>query len=238
MKQPDKNLIKRSAYELADSIASNIPGVAQAWALGKALYGSALELRQQRALEWVEAIQNDQSTFNKSVVGSEEFQDGFMVALEDYLKLRDYVKRRIALNVFKGFTGHNDKVEFPLERYNDTLRKMSPASLRTLAFIKNEVIPVMEHELEIESNLAGFKQLPVKPQSFSGYDHTGKLSNMGSQLSELEYLGLLKEVSSYPNGLSFSAEGMVTGWSLTDFAKDFIVFIEDDASLENNSIIS
>lgn len=237
MNQSDKNLLKRSAYAIADSTASSIPGIAQAWALSKALYGNALELRQQRALEWVEAIQSDQSLFNKSVVESEEFKDGFIVGLEDYIKLRDHLKRRVALKAFKEFASSDDKVEFPLERYNDTLRRISPASLRTLAFIKSEILPTMERQIaaEAQSDL-GYTKPSSTPPPLSRYDHTGRLATMEEQLSELEYLGLAKQVSSYPNGMAFSSDGMVTSWTLTDFAKKFINFIEEDTELDSNTL--
>lgn len=230
MNNSDKNLLKRSAYEVADSIASNIPGVSQAWALGKALYGNAMELRQQRVLEWVEAIQNDPSTFNQSVVNSEEFQDGFIAGLEDYIKLRAFLKRRIALKIFSEFADSSDKVEFPLERYNDTLKKISPASLRTLSYIKNEVIPVMERHMKIEEQTdIGYAKTLPDSRPFSTYDEPGKLKEMNEQLTELEFLGLVKQVSSYTNGLAFSSTGMVTAWALTSFAKEFINFIVSDA---------
>jgi len=142
--QSDKNLVKRSAFEVADAIASNIVGVNIAWALVKALSGNALELRQQRALEFIEAIQSDQSTFNKAVVSSEEFQDGFVVALTEYIKIRNSLKRRIALKMFNDFANSDDKVEFPLERFYDTLNKLSTSGIKTLAFIKSEILPLRE----------------------------------------------------------------------------------------------
>ncbi|HRN96982.1 MAG TPA: hypothetical protein PLZ58_00825 [Candidatus Saccharibacteria bacterium] len=237
MNPSDKNLLKRSAYELADSIATSIPGVAQAWALGKALYGNALELRQQRALEWVEAIQNDQSAFNEQVVNSEEFQDGFIAGLEDYIKLRSYLKRRTALKVFKEFASTADKIEFPLERYNDTLKKISPASIRTLAFIKHEILPIMERRLEVYNGGEPGIKMPTNPHAFSTYDETGKLKSMTDQLAELEYLGLIRQVSSYPSGLAFSSSGMISGWAFTNFAEEFIRFIEEDTQLEDNSLM-
>jgi hypothetical protein len=142
--QSDKNLVKRSALEVADAIASSIIGLNIAWALVKALSGNALELRQKRVLEFVEAIQNDPSTFNKNIVSTEEFQDGFVVAITEHIKLRDFVKRRVALKMFKEFAGSNDKVEFPLERFYDTLHKLSVSGIKTLAFIKNEILPLRE----------------------------------------------------------------------------------------------
>lgn len=147
-KQSDKNLVKRSAYEVADAIASNIIGVNIAWALVKALTGNALELRQQRALEFVEAIQNDPTTFNEAVVSSEAFQDGFVVALTEHIKIRNFLKRRIALKMFNEFAKSEDKVEFPLERFYDTLNKLSTSGIKTLAFIKTEILPAREQAVK------------------------------------------------------------------------------------------
>lgn len=147
-KQSDKNLVKRSAYEVADTIASNIAGVNIAWALAKALSGNALELRQQRALEFIEAIQNDPRTFNGTLVQSEEFQDGFVVALTEHLKLRNFLKRRVALKIFNEFAKSEDRVEFPLERFYDTLSKLSTSGIKTLAFIKQEVLPAREQAVK------------------------------------------------------------------------------------------
>lgn len=233
-KQSDKNLLKQSGLAVADTTVATadtllstftfgIPGLTLAWELSKRLYGNAMQLRQKRVLEWVQAIIDNPAAFNESIVSSQEFQDGFVVALEDYLKLRDFLKRRIAVKVFKEFASSDDKVEFPLERFNDTLKKVSPASLRTLAFIKNEVLPVMERE-------------PDATQ-FSKYIDANKLSSIGDQLNELEFLGLAMQVSGYPNGLAFSSGGMITGWALTNFAKEFIEFVEDDTELGNNSLL-
>lgn len=146
-KKSDVNLAKRSAYEVADAIASNILGVNIAWALVKALSGNALALRQQRVLEFVEAIQNDQATFNKGVVSSEQFQDGFVVALTEHIKIRNLLKRRIALKMFNEFASSDDKIEFPLERFYDTLNKLSTSGIKTLAFIKSDIMPMREQAI-------------------------------------------------------------------------------------------
>ena len=147
-KKSDSNLAKRSALEIADAIASNIAGVNIAWALVKALSGNALELRQQRVLEFIEAIQNDPKTFSEDVVQSEAFQDGFVFALTEHIKIRNFLKRRIALKMFNEFAKKDDKVEYPLERFYDTLSKLSTAGIKTLAFIKNEILPAREQAVK------------------------------------------------------------------------------------------
>ncbi len=155
-KQSDRNLLKRSATGAVDIATSSVdavvlngvPALSGAWELAKSLLGNALELRQQRALEFVEAIQSDPTTFNTSVVKSEEFQDGFVVALTEHIKMRNFLKRRIALKIFKEFANSDDKVEFPLERFYDTLSKLSKSGIKTLAFIKEEVLPVREQAVK------------------------------------------------------------------------------------------
>lgn len=258
MKQSDSNLLKHSSGAIADTAVDSvdalisastgvpIPALRLAWELSKSLLGNAVELRKQRAIEWVQAIIDDPATFNEQVVGSQEFQDGFVVALEDYLKLRDYMKRRVALKAFKEFASSDDKVEFPLERYNDTLRKISPASLRTLAFVKYSVIPAMEVKIKEnlqEKNLGTEKPLEwwyereMNSEPFSKYDDTGTLASMSDQLGELQFLGLVRSVSAIGGGWGFNGGGAITGQALTGFAKKFIAFIEEDAELKNNSII-
>ena len=270
-KKTDPNLIKRSAYELADSTASSIPGLAQAWALSKALYGNALELRQQRALEWVEAISNDPSDFSEELVKSEEFQDGFVVALEGYIKLRNFLKRRVAVKMFKEFAVAEDKVEFQLERYNDTLLKISTASIKTLAFIKAEILPMRiqgikddlaTKNLGTEKDYNWWYEQRLKTEPISTYHSkwiddryspnsqavkdeynegkdfpSGELltkvfdierevrDRMNAPLAELEYLGLIKWVND-PGGLGWSGGGGSSSWILTNFAYEFIKFIE------------
>jgi hypothetical protein len=269
-KKSDKNLVKRSAYELADSIVSNIPILAQAWALSNALYGNALELRQQRALEWVEAISKDSSTFSKDLVNSEEFQDGFVVALEDYIKLRNQIKRRVALKMFKEFALSDNKMEFQLERFNDTLLKISTMSIQTLAFIKEAILPLREQAIrdDLAKKKLGAEKpyewwyeraLKMEPVSkyfdkwiYDGYNpnsesiknkhNKGNSSSnmkllgelfdaerevrerMTAPLSELEYLGLVRW--NVQPEVGWSSAG-TSAWKLTDFAYQFIAFIEE-----------
>jgi hypothetical protein len=157
-KQSDPNLIKRAI----DAGLSSTPGLSIAWAVCKALYGNALELRQQRALEWVEMIRGNPAVFSKEVLESVEFQDGFIVALEDYLKLRALLKRAMARKIFTEFTRAKDKEQFELERYNMTLRQISPVSLRFMAYIKTTV--ELKRQERVEKTMEGidFSNAPMQ----------------------------------------------------------------------------
>lgn len=258
MNSSDKNLIKSSGTAMAGAAIDSvdalimsstgvpIPALRLAWELSKSLLGSAVELRRQRALEWVQSVIENPTIFTEQIVSSQEFQDGFVVALEDYLKLRDYMKRRIALKTFKEFASSNDKIEFPLERYNDTLKKISPASLRTLAFVKYSVLPAMEIKIRedvqkkysnTDKPIEWWYEREMKSEPFSKYDNTGKLASMSEQLGELQFLGLVRSVSDISGGWGFTGGGAITGQALTNFAKEFIKFIEEDTQIEDNSLL-
>lgn len=276
----DSNLLKRSAYTLADSTASSIPLLAQAWALCKALYGNALELRQQRALEWVEAISNDSSAFNEDLINSEEFQDGFVVALEDYIKIRDHIKRSVARKVFKEFAISDKKIDFQLERYNDTLQKISPSSISLLGFIKKVVIPYREKyirekmatlNLGTEKPFEWWLDLHLKREplstslslwltenyspngslfkaTHSGMENTQALQDeiakqfekentqrvkYNTPVGELEYLGL---ISIGIDGIGGWDHMTTMTWTLSDFAYEFIEFIENTPDQLNANV--
>lgn len=132
MEEKDKILIQKSAIVAADGIVALVPGLNIAWGLSKALFGAGMELRQKRVLEWVEMVRDNPTVFTKDIVESEEFQDGFVFALEQFLRERSEEKRTILKNVFLGFTESNDKENFPLERFAHTTSQLGLEDIATL----------------------------------------------------------------------------------------------------------
>ena len=148
-RKSDSNLTKRVVVKTVGSVASLVPGLAQAWALAEALYGNALEIRQQKALEFIEAIRDDKKTFTKEILATEAFQDGFVLGLENYIRIRSKDKRVIAQAIFCGFAKTEVKEDFQLERFNDTLQKISGMGIWLLSFI-HEVIEPLKREMIIK----------------------------------------------------------------------------------------
>lgn len=137
MSKKDTVLITESGKviidEIVDQIASKVPGINIAWGLAKSLYGAGLKLRQQKALEWVEMVQDNPNVFTRQLLDQEEFQDGFVLALEKYLTERDEEKRRYFRNIFLGYSLSEEKSSFPLERYIHALFQLSVDDIKVLS---------------------------------------------------------------------------------------------------------
>lgn len=126
MNEKDKQLIKDSAIVIADCFASLQPGLNIAWALSKSLYGSSLKLREKKALEWVEMVRENPSIFVESILNDTKFQDGFVYALECYIREKNEKKRKAMKKIFIGFTQSTDKDEFELERMYHVITILNP----------------------------------------------------------------------------------------------------------------
>lgn len=164
-KSSDTNLIKRAL----DAGLASVPGLSIAWSLCKALFGNALELRQQKALEWVEMIRDNPEVFREQLLKSQDFQDGFIVALENYLKIRTIIKRGMARKIFLGFAQSKDKENFELERYNATLNQISAAALDFLTYIKEHVEPRQKERVNETLNSIDFDSSPIGKEQAEVY---------------------------------------------------------------------
>ncbi|MDD2823231.1 MAG: hypothetical protein PHQ59_04075 [Candidatus Daviesbacteria bacterium] len=144
MNDNDKQVLKDSALVIADNIVASIDSSFQmqtqipltpfgtSWGLCKALFGSAMRLRENKALEWVEMVKDNPDIFTKEVLEDEKFQDGFVFAFEKYLIERNEEKRMYMRNIFLGFSKTEDKNTFPLEKLTHTLSQLSVEDVLTL----------------------------------------------------------------------------------------------------------
>ncbi len=134
MRAKDKEILKSSALNTADAIIAAIdPHLAIAWGLAKAMFGAGMRLRQNRALIFAEFIRDNPEIFTKEILSTEEFQDGFVFMLENFLRERSSAKREVMKKVFVGFAKANEKEQFPLERYMHTLSQLTETDVETFA---------------------------------------------------------------------------------------------------------
>lgn len=136
MSEKDTQIIKTSALVLADQIASSLPGLSIAWGLSKALHGAGLELRKQRALEWVEMVRDNPDIFYKDFLESEDFQDAFVYSFEKYISERNNKKRELIKKIFLGYSDSKDRENFELERMINTLSIISFSGIKLLEILK------------------------------------------------------------------------------------------------------
>jgi hypothetical protein len=138
----DKVLTEDAAIAVVDVVVDQIailfPSIKIAYGLSKALYGSGLKLRQQKALEWVEMVRDNPSFFTEKVINDAAFQDGFVVALEKYIIERNENKRKVFRNIFLGFAIAEKKELFPLEKCTHTLSQLSEVDIEVLRDTKND----------------------------------------------------------------------------------------------------
>jgi hypothetical protein len=134
MNEKDKQILKDSALVVADQIASTLPGLNIAWGLSKALYGAGLKLREQRALEWVEMVRDNPSAFTESILQDVQFQDGFVYALERYIREKNENKRTAMKEIFLDFALSSNQDRFELERMYHVI---SILNLKDIAVLKD-----------------------------------------------------------------------------------------------------
>lgn len=203
MKTKDKQLIKDSALVVADQIASSIPALNIAWGLSKALYGAGIKLRQQRALEWVEMVRDHPEVFTKQLLGQDEFQDGFVFALERYLIERNEEKRQIFRNIFLGFAQADDKETFPLEKFTHTLSQLS------------------------ELDIAVMKDIDLNEQG-RNYQIYGDNPKRIENIFNLINLGILLETTG--NRLGHNSEKSPPFVKVSFFGKEFVQYIKQETN--------
>ncbi|HUA13156.1 MAG TPA: hypothetical protein VL989_01515 [Candidatus Sulfotelmatobacter sp.] len=201
-----KQIAKDSAMAAADSIASKIPGLDIAWGVSKAVYGSGLKLRQQKALEWVEMIRDNPGIFTEGLLSKESFQDSFVYALEKYITERNEQKRQYARNIFLHLAEAESIEDFPLERLYITLEQLSMNDIAVLSDIDPE-------------------RTDINYQIYGATDQ--KLDNIYSLLQ----VGIIRE----SQGSHTIVDGFRAPFvNISNFGKEFTKYIKRDSSEDSS----
>jgi hypothetical protein len=111
---------------------------------------------------------------------SKEFQEGVYVQLETYFKLRVKDKKLVAQEIFRSFCGSPNKPDFPLERYNDTLAKISVEGLKYLVFLQKDIFPFRDEAIERKYDGGNHPAPPIgksKEWWIERYKRTEPISN-------------------------------------------------------------
>jgi hypothetical protein len=142
---------------LLDPFFTQYPYWALTFYLAIGLYGTYMALKQEEVNEIVEFIQKNPEVFSKQIVESEEFQKGFLVFFEQYLKQRSQRKKEILKKIITGFANEKEKEAFELERLNDCLVRISLESLEYIVFLDKEILPIIEKQVQDEISKMNYK---------------------------------------------------------------------------------
>ncbi len=192
---------------LDTAVFGGYPLITTLGVLAKSHFEQAIRLQTQKTLEAFRFIYNNRDVFTKQVIQSDDFQEGFLSWFNQYLILRGKEKRLGALVLFRTFAETEDESSFPLERFMDTLHKISSPALRALAFIKYEVIlPDIQRNAH---NIHG--RLEIKDYSSQELSRT-PLSKLTEHKMNEKVLMSAEEYSNYEQMKSPKKEQYMRAW--------------------------
>lgn len=150
-----KALITASVEQLFEESRAVIEPLAEAWpvaagALNALLAGAGMTIKYKQEIlnQFTAYMMEHPEVFYEEVLQSKDFQDGLIVFINSYFKLRSESKMELARRVFYDFGKSTEKPLYPLERYDDTVEKISEAGLRLLGFIESEIPKVMDEYVD------------------------------------------------------------------------------------------
>lgn len=196
-----KAIVLAQADFIVDQISIDKPQLKLSWLMCKSLFGIGMQLRQQKALEWVEMIRDNPKSFEEKTLNDESFQDGFVFALEKYLTERNQSKREIFRNIFLGFAFAKDKSVFPLEKFTHTLAQLSQIDIETL------------------------REVDISRSGDMNYQIYGNNANRKENIHSLVNLGLLFDTTGSRGGHNPANSPFVR---ISPFGMSFINYIRDE----------
>lgn len=134
--------------KVIDAIQNKYPAAAAFLGIIQASFGIRLAYKQELLNQFTEYLMDNQQVFDATVLLSPEFQDGLIVAVDNYFTLRTDEKRKLARRIFYDFGKSNEKPVYPLERYDSTLQLISQNGIRLLGFIHVQVPIIMERYVD------------------------------------------------------------------------------------------
>lgn len=208
MNKKDKKVINNSAIAVIDGMASafdstingGIPSLTIAWSLVKGLYTANIELRKERAIEFIEMIISEPSLFTNEILSANEFQDAFVYTFEKYLTQRHKEKREIIKKIFIGLIEELDN-DYELEKFIHITEQISLREINLLKiFFDNTLIDWHKKQYgelpkDVEENKRKIRlndtQISMAFHDIHEREKLGDASNIFEILLGLQNLGLL-----------------------------------------------
>ena len=114
-------------------VLPSLPLKAQAlYVVCKSLFSAAIDLRKDRAEDFLRTIGENAEKFTDEVLENEQVQDAFIHCFEEFIRERNEGKRKAIKRIFLGFVASNDKASFQIEKMTAILKLLSLEDLKIL----------------------------------------------------------------------------------------------------------
>ena len=185
------------------------PVLAAVIGVAAALFGPAIVRRVGRVDNIVQQIKDRPDIFTPALLSNEQFQDGLIFFIEQYIRERNEDKLVIMKRIFAGFGQAPNLNEFPLEEMTDLVSRLR---FEDIKLFKSAIIHDNQHQ-ELT--------MPEKDRAFIFNEHP-------FNVSRLVYFGLLMEDRT-KNGSAIreaSDPGFLYIW-ISPLGRQFADYIED-----------
>ena len=134
-------VLHQKSEEIVEILKVTYPQIAPLLSYIHASFGVTLAYKQEKLNQFTQFLMDNQDTFKGSKIETREFQEALEVFLGSYFRQRSDEKLTLAQNIFLDFSKKDrlDMPFYPLERYDDTLEKISLSGIQLLGFIDSEV---------------------------------------------------------------------------------------------------
>lgn len=187
-------LLYENSSPIVDSLMVAYPQLGVPLKIMHVSMGMRIAVKQEEVNQFVSFLMENRDTFTEELINSREFQEGFIKFVDDYFKMRSEERLEMARRVFLDFSKSTEKPLYPLERYDDTLAKLSLAGIRFIGFI-SEQIPFIQKEFIEGSPIYAHQSEETQKQRLST-----------EPLSTFIEMYLDKEVASFTDTLNGTEE--------------------------------
>ncbi|MFA5770851.1 MAG: hypothetical protein WC894_05160 [Patescibacteria group bacterium] len=189
------------------------------WFLARGFLLSVFQFQQERINSFVEYLEENKKDFTTEILKTDDFQQAFVITLENYLKVRQKEKLKIVKSIFLGYTKDVNKEKFELERFYSIVSQISIEGLEFLHFIEQNIFKVGENKKDLSRGLIGFFRNKENQSK-----HSINFETIKERLAELQSLGITR-ISGYATIADPKTFQDNVFYSFTDFGLKLFSFL-------------
>lgn len=229
MGKQEKKELEHFAKDSINALVSRIPCFGIVWDVTQAFLAASIKVRQERAVEWIELVRKHPSVFSERLFRDEQFQDGFVLLLEKYLRERDSAKRQILQKILLGFAKAEDLSSFDLERLSNVAEQITSEDIKILSIFFDGTLRKWEKSQGINPQRLGEfhnclqfgKSMLSEMKGWSEYENENFTYE---RFMHLVNLGLLAQPVAHTGGIGSGYSN--DRFRLSDFGNLFIEYLK------------